>query len=97
MVKTHQTVEYSTTILSLGQESNWRYVAYEAETSMRSLCGPRMFHGPQEEHPVQMVLTDGKTADVIVAEQELKVRPGQQPRSARSIAVAGVSSASSSG
>ena len=35
---------------------------------MRSLCGPMMFHGPQEEHPVQMVLTDGKTADVTIAE-----------------------------
>ena len=29
-------MEYSTTILSLGQESNWRYGVYEAETSMRS-------------------------------------------------------------
>ena len=34
-----------------------------------------MFHGPQEEHPVQMVLTDGKTADVTIAEQELEVDP----------------------
>ena len=72
-------------------------MAYEAETSMRSLCGPMMFHGPQEEHPVQMVLTDGKTADVTIAEQELKVDSDCNRRSARSIAVAGVSSASSSG
>ena len=34
-----------------------------------------MFHGPQAEHPVQMVLTDGKTADVTIAEQELEVDP----------------------
>ena len=30
-------------------------------------------HGPQAEYPVQMVLTDGKTADVTIAEQELEV------------------------
>ena len=90
-------MEYSTTILSIGQKSNWRYGVYEAETSMRSLCGPMMFHGPQEEHPVQMVLTDGKTADVTIAEQELEVDSDSNRRSARSIAVAGVSSASSSG
>ena len=32
-------------------------------------------HRPQTEYPVQMVLTDGKTADVTVAEQHLEVDP----------------------
>lgn len=49
---------------------NWaRYSRTKGAIKMHTI----LKHGPQEEHPVQMVLTDGKTADVTIAEQELEV------------------------